>query len=650
MGNVTTWDFIVRLLYVLGGLGIFLFGMRVMSEGIQKVAGEGMRRIMATMTQNRFFGLMTGLLVTCLVQSSSATTVMVVSFVNAQLLTLIESIGVIMGANLGTTLTGWIIATIGKFSLSKIALPIIGIGLPLVFSSKPKFKHSGEFLVGFGLLFFGLSELKNAVPDVKSLLKSPDPADQELVLSIQGFIEQLNSYGFGSVLIFLVIGVFLTILVQSSSAAMGITIIVAINGWIDFEIAAAIVMGENIGTTVTAWLASIGANINAKRAARAHFIFNIAGVCWMLVLFYPFIAMVDYIMPGPIGGHNPEKITAAEATAHLRESGFKGNPSKDDLNKARKEIVNVNIPEAEAIAHLKESGFDKDPSEDDLKKARKEIVDTNIPLHLSLFHTLFNLTNIALLIGFTPHLGRLVERLVKPTSETEGDPPPGSLAALHYEGSGVLPKTGELNLALVEAEIDRLAAVARYMFEGFVEIFEHPEEDKGKLIKELIALEDKCDELAFDITQTLIHCTTESLAGERALRVTSLLRVTAELEDIGDCCHRLVQLAHRKYRKNRTLPEETKREIKVFSEQIIDFMELYQTHLKDKSVLPELEVAEGIEDRIDASRKMLRKNAVKRMKEAVNVKAEMIYVDILNEMERIGNDSLNIVHALNHVV
>jgi len=278
MGNVTTWEFIVGLLYVLGGLGIFLFGMRVMSEGIQKVAGEGMRRIMATMTQNRFFGLLTGLLVTCLVQSSSATTVMVVSFVNAQLLTLMESIGVIMGANLGTTLTGWIIATIGKFSLSKIALPIIGIGLPLVFMSKPKFKHTGEFLVGFGLLFFGLSELKNAVPDVKSLLKSADPGDQELVASIQGVIEQLNSYGFGSVIIFLVIGVFLTILVQSSSAAMGITIIVAINGWINFEIAAAIVLGENIGTTVTAWLASIGANLNAKRAARAHFIFNIAGL------------------------------------------------------------------------------------------------------------------------------------------------------------------------------------------------------------------------------------------------------------------------------------------------------------------------------------------------------------------------------------
>jgi phosphate:Na+ symporter len=565
MSNINTWDFILGLLYVLGGLGIFLFGMRVMSEGIQKVAGDGMRRIMATMTQNRFFGLMTGLLVTCLVQSSSATTVMVVSFVNAQLLTLVESIGVIMGANLGTTLTGWIIATVGKFSLSKIALPIIGIGLPLVFASKSKIKNLGEVLVGFGLLFFGLSELKDAVPDVKTLLMSTEEADLALVQDIQVTVERLNSYGYGSVLIFLFIGILLTILVQSSSAAMGITIILAINGWINFEIAAAIVLGENIGTTVTAWLAALGANINAKRAARAHFIFNVAGVCWMLALFYPFLSLVDNVMPGAI---KMEDVTQAEIDKYKSNQVASGQSIDSDEG-----------------------------------KVRKAIVDTNIPLHLALFHTIFNLTNIALLIGFTPQLGKLAERLVKPKAGSEGQPPPGSLAALHYEGSGILPKTGELNLALVEAEIDRLAAVARYMFEGFVEIFEHPEEDKGKLIKELIALEDKCDELAFDITQTLIQCTTESLAGERALRVTSLLRVTAELEDIGDCCHRLVQLAHRKYRKQRILPEETKREIKVFSEQIIDFMELYQTHLKDKSVLPEMAVAEGIEDRIDASRK-----------------------------------------------
>jgi len=610
MEHIDFWDFFVGFLYVLGGLGIFLFGMRVMSEGIQKVAGEGMRRIMATMTQNRFFGLMTGVTVTCLVQSSSATTVMVVSFVNAQLLTLTESIGIIMGANLGTTLTGWIIASVGKFSLSKIALPIIGVGLPMIFASKPRIKNLGEVLVGFGLLFFGLSELKDAVPDVKTLLRSTEQADKFLVQDIQALIEQLNSFGFGSVLIFLGIGVVLTLLVQSSSAAMGITIIVAINGWINFEIAAAIVLGENIGTTVTAWLASLGANLNAKRAARAHFLFNVAGVCWMLLLFYPFIAMVDGVMPGSI---HQKDVTAQEIAVFRK----------------------VQSLEAEGMG------------DENIKKA---IVDLNIPLHLSLFHTLFNLCNIGLLIGFSPHLGRLAVKLVNPRTSNGKEPVPGSLASIHYEGSGLLPKTGELNLALVEAEVNRLAAVTRYMFEGFVDIFEHPDEDKGPFIKELIELEDKCDGLAFEITQTLIYCTTESLAGESALHVTSLLRVTAELEDIGDCCHRLVQLAHRKYRKQRILPEETKKEIKIFSEQILDFMELYQTHLKDKSILPDMAEAEQIEQRIDASRKMLRKGAVKRMKESENVKAEMIYVDILNEMERIGNDALNIVQALNHVV
>jgi len=327
------------------------------------------------MTKNRFYGLLTGLFVTCLVQSSSATTVMVVSFVNAQLLTLTESIGVIMGANLGTTLTGWIIASVGKFSLSKIALPIIGIGFPFIFSKKAKFKHTGEFLVGFGLLFFGLSELKNAVPDVKSLLQSSDPRDLQMVREIQATIEQLNSHGFGSILIFLVIGILLTIVVQSSSAAMGITIILAVNGWINFEIAAAIVLGENIGTTITAWLASIGTSVCARRAARAHLIFNVVGTLWMLLLFYPFVSMIDNLMPGAIYA---EDVTSAELDSHYSKNGIEGDPQTDEI-----------------------------------ARAKKSIIDTNIPLHLSLFHTMFNLCNIALLIGFAPMIARTVERMVK---------------------------------------------------------------------------------------------------------------------------------------------------------------------------------------------------------------------------------------------
>jgi len=285
----------MTFLIILGSLGIFLYGMKVLSEGIQKTAGEKMRQVMATMTHNRVAGVGTGFLTTCLLQSSSATTVIVVSFCNAGLLTLVESIGVIMGANLGTTLTAWIIAVVGKFSLAKIALPIIGIGTPFIFVGKGKWKNIGQILIGFGLLFYGLGALKDAVPDVKSMLASTEPEIVQKAESWRAFIENISGKGYLSLIMFLFGGVLLTIAVQSSSAAMAITVTLALNGWIGFEESCAIVLGENIGTTVTAYLASLGANTNAKRAARAHFTFNILGVVWMLAAFYAFIPMVESI-------------------------------------------------------------------------------------------------------------------------------------------------------------------------------------------------------------------------------------------------------------------------------------------------------------------------------------------------------------------
>ncbi|MCH2025240.1 MAG: Na/Pi cotransporter family protein [Verrucomicrobiota bacterium] len=285
----------MTFLIILGSLGIFLYGMKVLSEGIQKTAGEKMRQVMATMTHNRVAGVGTGFLTTCLLQSSSATTVIVVSFCNAGLLTLVESIGVIMGANLGTTLTAWIIAVVGKFSLANVALPIIGIGTPFIFIGKGKWKNIGQILIGFGLLFYGLGALKDAVPDVKSMLASTEPEIVQKAESWRAFIENISGKGYLSLVMFLVGGVLLTIAVQSSSAAMAITVTLALNGWIGFEESCAIVLGENIGTTVTAYLASLGANTNAKRAARAHFTFNILGVAWMLAAFYAFIPMVESI-------------------------------------------------------------------------------------------------------------------------------------------------------------------------------------------------------------------------------------------------------------------------------------------------------------------------------------------------------------------
>jgi len=284
---------------LLGALGFFIYGMKVMSEGIQKVAGSKMRQVLGAMTSNRFKGVFTGFLLTALVQSSSATTVMVVSFVNAGLLSLTESIGVIMGANIGTTVTAWIISLIGiKVNISTYALPIIAIGAPLLFASKSKPRAWGEVFIGFALLFMGLSALKGAVPDLKS---NPE---------ILEFLQHYANMGYLSIILFVAIGTIVTLIVQSSSAAMAITLVMANQGWIPFDLAAAMVMGENIGTTITANLAALIANVHAKRAARAHFIFNISGVIWMLILFLPFINGIDSYMKSTM-----DSSPFAEATA-----------------------------------------------------------------------------------------------------------------------------------------------------------------------------------------------------------------------------------------------------------------------------------------------------------------------------------------------
>ena len=266
---------------LMGALGFFIYGMKVMSEGIQKLAGSKMRQVLGAMTSNRYKGVFTGFLLTALVQSSSATTVMVVSFVNAGLLTLTESIGVIMGANIGTTVTAWIISLVGfKVKLAVYALPIIALGAPMLFSSKNKLKATGETLIGFALLFMGLAALKAAVPDLKS---NPE---------ILEFLQHYTDLGYLSIILFVGIGTIVTLVVQSSSAAMAITLVMAYQGWVPFELAAAMVLGENIGTTVTANLAALIANVHAKRAARAHFLFNMGGVVWMLILFLPFLRMI----------------------------------------------------------------------------------------------------------------------------------------------------------------------------------------------------------------------------------------------------------------------------------------------------------------------------------------------------------------------
>lgn len=271
----------LNLLTLLGALVLFLYGMKMMSESLQKVAGSRMRKILAAMTSNRFFGVLTGFIITSIIQSSSATTVMVVSFVNAGLLSLAEAISVIMGANIGTTITAWIVSLIGlKIQMGSLALPLLAISFPLIFSSKSTRKFWGEFIMGFSLLFMGIDLLSSSVPDLNS---NPQ---------ILSFLNSFTDYGFGSILIFVIIGTILTMILQSSSATMALTLVMCYNGWIGYEHAAAMVLGENIGTTITANIAALVANTTAKQAALTHTFFNVFGVLWVLALFSPYTQII----------------------------------------------------------------------------------------------------------------------------------------------------------------------------------------------------------------------------------------------------------------------------------------------------------------------------------------------------------------------
>ena len=291
-------------LKLIGSLGLFLYGMKIMSEGLQKVAGDRLRSILTAMTTNRVTGVLTGVLITALIQSSSATTVMVVSFVNAGLLTLAESISVIMGANIGTTVTAWIISIFGfKVDMAAFALPLLAIALPLIFSGKSNRKSIGEFIFGFSFLFMGLSYLKANAPDLN--------ANPEML----AFVQNYTDMGFFSILLFLFIGTILTMIVQASAATMAITLIMCANGWISLELAAALVLGENIGTTITANLAALTANTQAKRAALAHFVFNVFGVIWVLIIFHPFMELVNWVVDTFFQSNNPEVAISYKLSA-----------------------------------------------------------------------------------------------------------------------------------------------------------------------------------------------------------------------------------------------------------------------------------------------------------------------------------------------
>ncbi|MEQ8359215.1 MAG: Na/Pi cotransporter family protein [Cytophagales bacterium] len=449
---------LLDLLSLIGALGFFIYGMKIMSDGVQKVAGTKLRQILATMTSNRFFGVITGFLITCLIQSSSATTVMVVSFVNAGLLSLIESIGVIMGANIGTTITAWLISIFGfKVKIADFSLIIIGVSFPLLFSKNNNFKNLAETLIGFALLFMGLEALKDSVPDLQN-----NPQALEF---LKGFSYEDKSY-IGKLLttvLFVFIGTILTIVVQSSSAAMALTLVMTNQGWIPFPLAASMVLGENIGTTITANLAALVANTNAKRAARAHFIFNVFGVIWMVFLMPFFITAINW---------------------YMEKNNF-GSPME---------------------------------------------IASSVPIGLSIFHTVFNILNVFILIWFSHFIASTVTKLVKEKKHFD------DLSLPLYLNAGDLK---DINKAMsnVKFELVEFVNNVEKSFQNLrTYIANSDSEDNGNrdLRKSIKAYADITNEFDLNISNYLIELSEKETSRYNSLRIYQYMEISSELEDFAD--------------------------------------------------------------------------------------------------------------------
>ncbi len=571
---------------ILGSLGMFLFGMRLMSDGLQKLSGEKLRAILRSMTKNRFMGLLSGLVVTSVIQSSSATTVMLVSFVNAGLIKLREAIGVIMGANLGTTATAWLIAIFAfKFSISSLALPMIGIGVFLTFVKKSEWKNLGEFMVGFGLLFMGLDFLKDSMPDMQ--------ADS----AIFEWIQRYTDLGFLSVLIFLGFGVVLTLIVQSSSVAIAITITMAAKGWFGFELAAAIVLGENIGTTITAIIASIPANTNARRTAASHLTFNILGVCWMLIVYPYFIGMIEFLLP---------------STQNISPEFMAMNGIKDAASLA-----------PEAMADI----------------ANRAI----LPDRLALFHTMFNAFNIMVLIWFVPQIEKIVVWAVRSKKE---DSQITVSQKLQYISNN-FKEMGELALLEGQKQVITLAKIADEMFEGFMNVFQNNDKDLSDEVKRLRALEQETDVLAMDLTSFFVQCSSHELSDQSVKLVTRNMIVVAELEDMSDACYRLITFARKRYRKQFTDMIWHTPAFVDFCSEIKSFIKFMESNLEKQTISKEdLSFALNMRSKLDLIRKSLRKEAISQMESTGATKGAILFIEVLSQCERVSSHALNILEAL----
>lgn len=563
---MTTGEYIIIFSKILGSLALLIYGMKVMSEALQKMAGSQLRHILGAMTTNRFTGMLTGTFITCAVQSSSATTVMTVSFVSAGLLTLAQAISVIMGANIGTTLTAWIMSLGYSVDLSVAVFPAFYIGIFLIYA-RQRYRYTGDFLFGIAFMFLSLVLLNTAGKELR-LEENPD---------IVHFFASFDTGSYFTIIIFLLIGTVITCIVQSSAAVMAITILLCSTGVLPIYLGIALVMGENIGTTITANLAALAANTQARRAAMAHLFFNVTGVIWVLILFYPFVNGVCRIV-----------------------------------------------------------GFD--PNDHSLSQQQMAL---KLPIVLAAFHTAFNVLNTALLIWFIPQIEKVVCYIIRPkTSKEEED------FRLNYIQGGIM-KTPELSVLAARKEIISFANRMQRMFEMVTEMLGEKDNGKfNKLYDRIEKYEGISDNMELEIGKYLEQVSDAHLSDDTKAKIRGMLREISELESIGDSCYHLARTLKRK--------NDGKDD---FTEDQYNHME-QMMQLTDQALLQMNKAVSGRRDEQDFNRSRTMENEINnyrsqlRKQNVLDVDNHLysyengtLYMDVINECEKLGDYIINVLEA-----
>ncbi|MDR2444750.1 MAG: Na/Pi cotransporter family protein [Spirochaetaceae bacterium] len=547
---------IVGLLFRIGGsLGLFLYGMKVMGDGIQQGAGDRLQRTLGFMTGSRLSAIITGLFVTAIIQSSSATTVMVVSFVNAGILTLTQAIGVIMGANIGTTVTAWVVSLIGfTLNISNLALPAVGLGF---IARTMKWKHQGlgNAVMGFGLLFLGIDFLTRSMPSI-------DPENLE-------FLRTLGNGSFLSMLAYAGIGLVITVAVHSSSASTAIMLTMAYKGIIDFNSAAAMILGANIGTTIDAMLASIGTKTAARRAALVHVLFNVIGALVALAFFDPLVSLVKFICPG------------------------------DSAN---------------------------------------ALVTTQI----AMFHTTFNVLNTLLFFPFVRPFAAFVTILVKDKDEKVKE----NVYRFAYLSASIRD-TPELSILRSKSEISDMAGLVFIMYQKLRASLQSLNSESAEaLVADLREKEEYADQMREVLTVYLMECTRSMLNRRSRYKVALLLRKIADLEDMTDDCYSVSLLLERSVRKNQIFKRKEMAALDPYMGLVEEFLTFVKEHLGGKLTREQGLYAKEIEDKIDALRNKLRKLGRKRIEEGVDVKTELLFIDLVRRVEKLGDYCYSISHSM----